>query len=224
MRTRSDNKNKNSSISILVAEEHGIVRDALRNLLARERDFSVVGAVGDGSEAVREAERLGPTVALLGATLGGLSGLEAARILSERAPQVGVVIMATQAAPPSVRRALEAGALGYLSRESTAEDLGKAVRAVASGKRYLGEGLSEKFADLSRGAKGGEPIESLTVTERNILKLVAEGRSNAQVAVTLGLSPRTIETYRLRLMRKLGLEDLASLVKYAIRHGIVPLD
>jgi DNA-binding NarL/FixJ family response regulator len=222
MRTR-ENKNKNST-SVLIAEDHGVLREALRCLLAQERDLNVVAAVGDGSEAIREVERLAPQVALLGATLGGLNGLEAARIISERFPQVAVVIVASLAAPQSVRRALEAGALGYLSRECSAEDLAKAVRTVSSGKRYLAEGLAEKFVDVYRGAKPAEPIESLTGTERNILKLVAEGRSNAQVAATLGLSPRTIETYRLRLMRKLELDDLASLVKYAIRHGVVPLD
>jgi DNA-binding NarL/FixJ family response regulator len=223
MRTRTESKNKNG-ISVLVAEDHGIMREALCCLLASERDLSVAGAVGDGSQAVKEVERLEPQVAVLGASLSGLNGMEAARVVVERFPRVAVIILASHAAPPNVRRALEGGVLGYLSRECAPGELAKAVRSVAAGKRYLGEGLSDKAIEPRGGRAAAEPIESLTVTERNILKLVAEGRSNAEVAVALGLSPRTIETYRLRLMRKLGLEDLASLVKYAIRHGIVPLE
>ena len=214
-----------SRISVLIASDQPILRDGLRAILDRESDIRVVASVGDGSEAVREAERHRPQVALLGIAIAGLNGIEATRIIVERSPAVGVLILSVHSTPAVVQHALDAGALGYLSRECSGDELVKGVRAVAAGHRYLSQGLAAKFLDHHRGvARGEQPVESLTATERQILKLVAEGESNPAVAKVLGLSPRTVETYRLRLMRKLGIENFASLVRYAIRHGITPLD
>lgn len=212
-------------ITVLLADDHGVLRDGLRALLGASAEFRVVSAVGDGALAVQEAERLQPSVALVGMTLAGLNGIEVARILAGKAPAVAVILLSEHTAPPVVRRALEAGANGYLTKQGSGEEVLRAVREVAAGRRFLGQGLAERFIDVYRGVqRGGQEVESLTATERNILKLVAEGRSNARAADELGLSPRTVETYRLRMMRKLGVGDLATLVKYAIRHGIVPLD
>jgi DNA-binding NarL/FixJ family response regulator len=214
-----------SRISVLVASDQPILRDGLRAILDRESDIRVVASVGDGSEAVREAERHRPQVALLGIAIAGLNGIEATRIIVERSPAVGVLILSVHSTPAVVQHALDAGALGYLSRECSGDELVKGVRAVAAGHRYLSQGLAAKFLDRHRGVgRGEQAVESLTATERQILKLVAEGESNPAVAKVLGLSPRTVETYRLRLMRKLGIENFASLVRYAIRHGITPLD
>jgi len=218
-------KRSNQSISVLVADDHGVVRDGLSAILRRDEDIKVIASVNDGAAAVREAERLKPHIAVLGIALSALSGIDAARIIAEKAPNVSVIILSNHSSPTVVRRALAAGALGYLGKESSGEDVLKAIHAVASGKRYLGEGLAEKIVEDDRGAAPGAiPGESLTATERNILRLVAEGKSNAEVAEMIGLSARTVETYRLRLMRKLGIGDLASLVKYAIRQGITPLE
>lgn len=212
-------------ITVLLADDHGVLRDGLHALLGAHADVRVVAAVGDGALAVQEAQRLQPSVALVGMSLAGLNGIEVARILSGKAPAVAVILLSDHTAPPAVRRALEAGASGYLTKQGSGEEVLHAVREVAAGRRYLGQGLAERFIDVYRGVqRGGREAESLTATERNILRLVAEGRSNARAAGELGLSPRTIETYRLRLMRKLGVGDLASLVKYAIRHGIVLLE
>ena len=212
-------------ISVLVANDQPIMRDGLRCILNAERDIKVIGTVADGSHAVREAEQLAPQVAVLGIAMAGFNGIEATRIIAEKSPAVGVLILSVHSTPVVVQRALDAGALGYLSRECTGDELANAVRAVAAGNRYLSQGLAEKFLDHHRGLRRGEQaVETLTATERNILKMVAEGESNPGVAKLLGLSPRTVETYRLRLMRKLGIENLASLVRYAIRHGITPLD
>ena len=214
-----------SGITVLVANDQPILRDGLRSILNGERDIRVVASVRDGSEAVREIERQRPHVALLGVAMAGLNGIEATRIIVERSPAVGVLILSVHSTPAVVQRALDAGALGYLSRECTGDELIKGVRSVAAGHRYLSQGLAEKFLDHHRGVgRGEEAVESLTATERHILKLVAEGESNPAVAKMLGLSPRTVETYRLRLMRKLAIDNLASLVRYAIRHGITPLD
>ena len=212
-----------SDISVLIANDQPILRDGLRAILDGERDIRVVASVGDVGLAVREAERHRPRVALLG--IGGLEAIEATRAIAARSPAVGVLILSMHSAPAVVRRALDAGALGYLSRECSGDDLVSGVRAVAAGCRYLGQGLAEKIVDHGSGLGGDEqPLERLTATERQILKLVCEGESNPAVAKLLGLSPRTIETYRLRLMRKLGIDSLASLVRYAIRHEITPLD
>ncbi|HEY6966594.1 MAG TPA: response regulator transcription factor [Burkholderiales bacterium] len=214
-----------SGISVLVANDQPILRDGLRAILDGERDIRVIASVRDGSEAVREIERHRPHVALLGIAMAGLNGIEATRIVVERSPAVGVLILSVHSTPAVVQRALDAGALGYLSRECTGDELVKGVRSVAAGKRYLSQDLAEKFLDHHRGVgRGEQAVESLTATERHILKLVAEGESNPAVAKRLGLSPRTVETYRLRLMRKLAIGNLASLVRYAIRHGITPLD
>lgn len=212
-------------ISVLLADDHGVLRDGLRALLDAHTDLRVVAAVGDGALAVQEAQRLQPRVALVGMTLAGLNGIEVARILAGKAPAVAVLLLSEHTAPPVVRRALEAGASGYITKHGSGDEVVRAVREVAAGNRFLGQGLAERFIDGYRGVRrDGEGAQSLTATERNILKLVAEGRSNVRAADELGLSPRTVETYRLRLMRKLGVGDLASLVKYAIRHGIVPLE
>lgn len=228
MQSRKNTKNRpprrNGVISVLLAEDHTILRDCLGHMLDGQEDITLVGAVGEGSEAVREVEKLAPQVALLGIALPGLSGIEATQRIAEKTPQVGVIILSAHGSHMTVRRALEAGALGYLTKTSSGDELLRAIRSVAAGKRYLARGISETFTDVVRGAKADEPIESLTPTERNILKLVAEGKSNAEAAQVLNLSPRTIETYRMRLMRKLGIEDFATLVKYAIRQGIVPLE
>jgi DNA-binding NarL/FixJ family response regulator len=214
-----------SSISVLVANDEPIVRDGLRAILDGERDIHVVASVRGGGEAVREAERHRPQVALLGFAMAGLNGIEATRRIAERSPKVGVLILSAHSTPATVQRALDAGALGFLSRECSGEELVTGVRAVAAGSQYLGQGLAEKIPDHYRGVgRAGEPVESLTSTERQILKLVAEGESNPTVAKILGLSPRTVETYRLRLMRKLAIDNLASLVRYAIRHGVTPLE
>lgn len=224
MSNPNPNRAKRGSISVLVADDHGLVRDGLAAILRHDDEIKVVAAVADGAAALREAERLRPRIAMLGVALGALSGVDAARALAEKVPSVAVIIVSPNSSAPLVRRALEAGAQGYLGKESTGEEVLKAIRAVAAGKRYLAQDIAEKFADDPGPARAGQQVDTLSATERNILRLVSDGKSNAEVAEVIGLSARTVETYRLRLMRKLGIGDLASLVKYAIRQGITPLE
>jgi DNA-binding NarL/FixJ family response regulator len=219
------NRRDSARISILVADDHPVVRDGVRCILERRLGVCVVAAVGDGYAAIREAERLKPDVVVMDISMPGMNGIDATRIISDKMPEVAVIIFSMHASPIDVRRALEAGARGYISKDAVTEELVRAVRVVADGKRYIGQGLTQNLLDLQKGARNGDyTVEVLTATERNILKLVAEGKSNPEIAVTIGLSPRTVETYRLRLMRKLGIENLPSLVRYAIRHGITPLE
>lgn len=212
-------------VSILLAEGRRVLREALRHVVAGQRDMRVVGTVGNGDDALKEAERLAPRAVLLGILLPDVDGIEAARRMTQGSTAPGVVILSTHGSAPIVRRALEAGALGYVTQDCPLQEVVKALRAAAAGRRYLGEAVAEGFIETPlRAARLERHVESLTPAERNILKLVAEGKTNPEVAGVMGLSPRTVETYRIRMMRKLELESFASLMKYAIRHGLATLD
>jgi two-component system NarL family response regulator len=212
-----------TSIKVLIADDHGIVRDGLRSLLERYEDLRVVAAVADGREAVAAAERLLPQVVIMEISLRLMNGIDATRAILQRKPDTAVIVLSMQDSSSVIESALQAGARGYLTKQCGGDEVVKAVREVAAGKRYLGGNVADKMFDRLRrhGAGAGE---ELTATERGILRLVADGKSNAQVAAQLGLSTRTVETYRIRLMRKLELGGLAALVKFAIRHGITSLD
>jgi DNA-binding NarL/FixJ family response regulator len=225
LRKASSARRRNPPISVLLADGHPVLRDGLRCLLERRPGVRVVAAVGDGSAAIREAERLKPDVVVMGITMPGLNGIEATRIIAERMPGIAAIILSAHASPLIARRAMEAGARGYLCKDAATEEVLRAVHAVADGKRYIGQGLAQGILQVRKGARNSDrALENLTESERNIVKLVAEGKSNPEAGAAMGLSPRTVETYRLRLMRKLGIENLPSLVRYAIRHGIIPLE
>ena len=212
-------------VSLLIAEEHGVLRDGLRLILEGTPDVQVVATVGDGADAVRQAERLKPDVAILGILMPGLNGIDATRRLVQKNPRIGVVVLSMHACPSIARRAFEAGALGVLTKASDGDEVLRAVRAAASGERFVANAIGGTLLESATALRRGErPVETLTSVEVNILRLVADGRTNPQAAAALGLSPRTVETYRQRLMRKLDLGSVAALVKYAIRNGIVALD
>jgi len=214
-----------SRITVLLVDPNPIARDGMSCILGQHADVRVVAAVGDATEAIREAERVKPHVAVMDISMPGLNGIDATRLMTGKAPGLGVVILSTHSSPVVVRRAVEAGALGFLAKDAGTEELVRAVRAAGAGERYISQRLAHSLLDARRSAGPRENgVEVLTPTERNILKLVTEGKSNYEVAAAIGLSPRTVETYRGRLMRKLGIENLPTLVRYAIRHGIIALD
>jgi DNA-binding NarL/FixJ family response regulator len=216
---------RRSRTTVLLVDPYPVTREGMRCILEQHSDFRVVAAVADAAEAVREAERVKPDVAVLDISMPGLNGIDATRLLAAKAPGVGVVILSAHSSPIVVRRAVEAGALGFLGKDASTEELVRAVRAAGAGERYMSQRLAHSLLDARKGAGPREDaVEVLTPTERNILKLVTEGKSNYEVAAAIGLSPRTVETYRGRLMRKLGIDNLPTLVRYAIRHGIIPLD
>jgi DNA-binding NarL/FixJ family response regulator len=206
-------------ITVLLADDHGVLRDGLRELLQVNADIRVVATATDGEEAVRAATEFQPTVAIMDISMPRLTGIEATRRIQQAAPTVAVVMLSYRAEPEAVREAFRAGARGYVLKDSASDEIVRAVRAVAAGGRHVGSGLPEPMVETTAGG-----IDALNARERDILRLVAEGQTNAQIGTALGLTTRTVETYRLRLMDKLDIHDVAALVKFALRHGITALE
>ena len=209
-------------IRVLLADDHAVLCDGLRQLLEMDPGIKVVAAVNDGHEAISRAAELLPDVVVMDISMPKLGGIEATRAIVGRAGTIGVVVLSMHSAEDTIRLALEAGARGFLLKESAGAEVGNAVRAVAAGGCYLGEGIA--LDKLESRRPGGLLNGKLTASERRVLRLVVEGKSNAEAAGILGLSVRTVETYRGRLMQKLQIDDVAGLVKFAIRHGLTTLD
>lgn len=220
----TSHRRRSPRISVILVDDHPIVREGVRSLLERNSDIKVVASVGDGSTAIQEAGRLKPDVMVMDITMPGVNGIDATRAIAGKHPEIGVIMLSMHSSPIIVRRAIEAGARGYLLKETGPKEIVEGVRAVAAGDPYFDPGLSRHLASLSGRRKARVTLDELTPSEHTILKLVAEGRSNPEIATKIGLSRRTVETYRLRLMRKLAIDNFASLVHYAIRHGIIPLE
>lgn len=211
------------TVPILLADDHAVVRDGLRAILEREPDLRVVAAVASGREAVREVERLQPSVALLDIAMPELGGIEAAAQIRYRCARTQVIILSMYATAEHVFHALQAGVHGYVVKESAGSEVLLAVRSVLAGGRYLSERIADIVVDgYVRQHRGVSPLDSLSRRERQILQAVVEGDSSADIARDLGLSPKTVETYRARLMQKLGVGDFAGLVRFAVQHGVTP--
>ena len=215
-------------IRIFLADDHAVVRDGLRMILEAQGDIIVVGDAADGRQAVRRVQQLRPDVAVIDIAMPELNGIEATHEIRQTRPTTQVVILSMHSTAEHIFRALEAGALGYLLKESAGREVVDAVRAVHAGRRYLSQRIADTVVDdylrQRQAAEARSPLERLTPRERQVLQLVAEGKSSAEIGDILALSPKTIETYRSRIMQKLGLRDLPSLVKFAIQHGITPLE
>ncbi len=215
-------------VTVLLADDHAIVRDGLQALLEAEPDIHVVGTAATGSEAVQNASRLAPDVVVMDISMPSLNGIEAARQLREVAPECRVVILSVHSSSEHVYHALRAGVHGYMLKESAGVELVEAVRTVARGRRYLSAKIAGTVADayvqFREVAESDSPLERLSHREREILSLVVEGRTSAEISGLLFLSPKTVETYRSRLMQKLGIHDVPGLVKFAIQHGLTSLD
>ena len=216
------------TITVFLADDHTVFRDGLRLLLETEGDIKVVGDVADGREAVHQVAQLCPDVVIMDVTMPGLNGIEATRRICEDCPAVRVIVLSMHRATVYAFRALQAGAHGYLLKESAGVEVINAIRAVHAGHRYLSQKLSDQVIDdyvrqrETLGAHG--PLACLASREREILQLVVEGKSTEEISSALSLSPKTVGTYRSRMMRKLGIKDIPGLVKFAIQHRITPLE
>jgi DNA-binding NarL/FixJ family response regulator len=210
--------------TVALADDHAVVRDGLRALLEAQSDMSVVGDAANGREAVRLAVRLHPDVIVMDIAMPELNGIEATQQIHDASPSTQVVILSMHSTTEHIFRALQAGARGYLLKESAGSEVVDAIRAVRAGRRYLSQKIASTVLDDYISERNRtSPLDSLSPRERQILQLVAEGRSSAEAAATLFLSPKTVDTYRSRMMQKLGIGDLSSLVKFAIQHGITQL-
>ncbi len=215
-------------ITIVLADDHRVVREGFRALLLTEPDFRIVGETGDGLQAMRLVDQLKPQVLITDLMMPGLSGIDVARQLRQREVRTRVLLLSMHANEAYVAEALRHGAAGYVLKDSSGADLVRAVREVAAGRRYLSPPFSEPamLAYLEKFRKTGafDLHETLTNREREVLHLAAEGHTNGEIAAKLYISPRTVETHRANLMRKLGLRSHADLIRYALQRGIVPLE
>ena len=207
------------SIRVLLADDHALMREGLRALLITATDIEVVGAVRTGRDALTQVPQLLPDVVLMDIAMPDLNGIEAARVIHLRCPAVRIVMLSMHATAEYVYRAFEAGASGYLLKEVAVEEVITAVRTVHEGKRYLSP-ASAAIMPGPGSAYARGPIDSLSTRERQVLQLVVEGRTSSEIAGMIYLSPKSVETYRSRLMLKLGVRDLPSLVKFALEHGL----
>lgn len=212
--------------TIVLAEDHNVVRQALRLLIESADDFSVIGESSDGLDAVNIVERLQPDILVLDIMLPGLNGLEVMLRVRRRSPETRVIVLSMYSDEAYILQALRNGAHGYVLKEASADELLNAIREVSEGHRYLSPPLSERAIEayIQRAQEETEPYLALTEREREVLQLAAEGNSNPQIADRLSISPRTVETHRANLMQKLDLRNQTDIVRYAIRRGILPID
>jgi len=213
------------ALTILLAEDHRIVRQGLRLLLEAVPDLELVGEAADGLEAVHLAERLQPNVLVLDLMMPGRDGLEVARQVTRRSPRTRIIILSMHSNEAYVLEALRAGAVGFVLKDSGAEELVQAIRYVSSGRRFFSEPISEQaVAAYARKATGApvDPFHTLTAREREVLQLTAEGQSGAEISERLFISPRTVESHRANLMRKLGVRNQKELVRYAMQRASLP--
>jgi len=207
----------------VLADDHHLVRAGLRALLEAQAGVDVVGEAGDGREALDLIERLRPDVALLDITMPGLNGLEVAGRVDKVSPRTRAIILSMHAGEVYVAQALRVGVAGYLLKDAAAAELGLALEAVGRGETYLSPAISRTVVEGFLKASGppSGPLDALTARQREILQLIAEGRSTKEIAATLDVSVKTVETHRAQIMERLDIRDVAGLVRFAIRSGLI---
>ncbi|MBI5576625.1 MAG: response regulator transcription factor [Deltaproteobacteria bacterium] len=211
-------------IRVLLADDHSVVRDGLRRLVDGAGDMTVVAEAADGREAIRKARETSPDVAVVDISMPGLDGLEVVRRLIAERPKLPVLVLTMHEEEQYVVRAIGAGAKGYITKRSAAEQLLQAIRKVHAGGRYLSESASEALAErMAKGGEAGSLLDILSDREIQVLRGLAMGRSNREIAEAYDISIKTVDTYRFRLLNKLNLRNNVELTRFAIRKGIVEL-
>jgi DNA-binding NarL/FixJ family response regulator len=213
-----------TALRILLADDHTVVRQGLRKVLEERPEWQVVAEAGDGREAVRLAEQFRPDVAVLDVAMPLLNGIEATRQITRRAPQTRVLVLSMYSDEAYVTQMLKAGATGYLLKDSADVDLLQAVQAVSQGKSFFSPAVARLMSDdyaRQRGENAVDRYESISDRERDIFQLVAEGKTNKEIAALLFTSPSTVETHRARIMDKLDLHSAAEIVLHAVRRGVI---
>jgi DNA-binding NarL/FixJ family response regulator len=217
-----------SEISVFLADDHAVVRDGLRFLLEAQPDIKVIGDADNGRKAVSEVKKLRPDVTVIDITMPELNGIEATHQITDAGLATKMIVLSMHSTSEHIFRALQAGARGYLLKESAGIEVVNAVRAVSAGHRYLSPKISDALIDdYVRQRQVGEaksPLSRLSPREREVLQFVVEGKPSSEIAVVLALSLKTVETYRSRLMQKLNINGLPGLVKFAVQHGLTPLE
>jgi len=213
------------SIRVLIVDDHVVMAEGLRHLMESQQDLTVVGCLTDGREALQKISELTPNVIIMDVTMPELNGIDATRLIKERAPAIQILILSMHSNQEYVLRALQAGARGYLLKKNASDEVLAAIRAVHAGRRFLSWQISENMIDdyLQAGADG-DPLGGLSLRERQVLQFMVEGKSSAGIAELLSLSPKTVETYRSRIMQKLDIDDIPKLVKFAIQHGLTTIE
>jgi two-component system response regulator NreC len=214
-----------SKLRLLLGDDHTLMRQGLRKILEERADWEIVAEVGDGREAIRKVAALKPEVAILDIGMPLLNGIDATKQIVRRSPETRVLILSMHSDEGYVTRALQAGATGYILKDSAGKDLLKAISSVAAGQAFFSPAIARLMLDdyVRRVAGTGvaDKFETLSAREREIFQLVAEGRTNKEVAELLEISPTTVETHRARILQKLDIHNTAELVLYAVRRGVI---
>lgn len=216
-------------LSVLLVEDHAIVRQGIKALLAEEPDIVVVGEAGDGGQALALVQELRPDIVLMDLSLPGVGGIEATRQVRERFPETRVVVLSMHESEEYVYRALRAGASAYVVKQSTSTELALALRAVAAGSTFLSPAISDILIDdyvhrVEAQERDHEALDVLTPREREVLHLIAQGYNNRQIAERLQISIKTVETHRGNMMSKLDVHDRAGLVRFAMESGLITFE
>ncbi|MCX8109935.1 MAG: response regulator transcription factor [Syntrophorhabdaceae bacterium] len=221
-------KRGSDKITVFIADDHAVLREGLKLLIESRGDIVVEGDADNGRDAVRQIKAIKPDIVIMDIAMPELDGIEATRQITEVSPSTRIIILSMHSSPEYIHRSIEAGATGYILKESAAAEIISAITTVVSGKRYLSKKISEQVIDdYFRQRRTGEKdsvLSQLSPREMEILKLVVEGKSSSEIANTIFISQKTVETYRSRIMQKLGINDITGLVKFAIRHGITTVD
>lgn len=213
---------KHKSWRIFLADDHVVLRDGIKALINAESDLCVVGEAGDGITALKDCGKIQPDVIVLDISMAGLSGVEVAKQLREVCPQSRILVLTVHESSAYLRQMLEAGASGYVVKRSPAKELIQAIRSVAEGGTYIDPKVAEKLAVAFRmGQKNAQQIPNVSLSERevDVVKLIAQGHSSKEIAGALNIGSKSVDTYKLRAMQKLGLESRADVVRYAMGQG-----